>query len=117
IVFGSAVGGGIHFNKVSSSTRPLAPPRPNVHTFHTLPQKYQEWKDNLPDFKWIKDYIPDDEKQRVFKDSLLSLKARLSSEDGLFNQLSKNAQETIEQFREMLKARQSENGNTLVIDL
>lgn len=78
-------------------------------------QKYQEWKDGLPDFKWIKDLIPDPEKQNleIIKDKLGSVRDKLMAEDGFFNALTRNANETIQQFREMLKERQERNQGNL----
>ena len=72
-------------------------------------QKYQEWKDGLPDFKWIKELIPDPEKQKVIKDNLNNARDKLLAEDGFFIALTRNANETIQQFREMLKERQKRN--------
>ena len=76
-------------------------------------QKYQEWKDGLPDFKWIKDLIPDPEKQKVLKDNLDTVRDKLLAENGFFNALTRNANDTIKQFREMLKERQQRNSGNI----
>lgn len=49
--------------------------------------------------------IPDEERQQSMKDNFESLRNRLLAEDGFFDGLTKNASETMSQFREMLKER------------
>ncbi len=49
--------------------------------------------------------IPDEERQQSLKDNFESLRNRLLAEDGFFDGLTKNASETMSQFREMLKER------------
>ncbi|KAJ6219154.1 hypothetical protein RDWZM_004966 [Blomia tropicalis] len=83
IVLGSAISGGIHLNN-----------------------KYKEWKDGLPDMEWIKDFIPDPEKQKLITDNLNIAAKKLFAENGLFDSITKNANKTLEQFQEMLKERQ-----------
>lgn len=69
-------------------------------------QKYKEWKDGLPDMEWIKDFIPDPEKQKLITDNLNIAAKKLFAENGLFDSITKNANKTLEQFQEMLKERQ-----------
>ncbi|KAL1415779.1 hypothetical protein MTO96_028915 [Rhipicephalus appendiculatus] len=62
IVLGSAVAGGAHVSK-----------------------KYEEFKDNLPDFGWIKDALPDRDSLDRFRASLADMKDKLGiPEKGLF---------------------------------
>ena len=69
-------------------------------------QKYQQWKENLPDFSWIKDLIPDETKQNNFKDTLSDLKQKLITENRFLGRLAENTEATIRQFREMLREKQ-----------
>lgn len=68
----------------------------------------------MPDLDWIKDYIPNPEQQQMIRDSIVSMKERLMDDDGIFSFLSKNAHETLEQFRTMLKERENRNEGDLV---
>ncbi|KAH7973480.1 hypothetical protein HPB49_001513 [Dermacentor silvarum] len=62
IVLGSAVAGGAHVSK-----------------------KYEEFRDNLPDFGWIKDVLPDQDSMDRFRASLANMKDKLGiPEKGLF---------------------------------
>ncbi|KAH9392594.1 Dynamin-like 120 kDa protein, mitochondrial [Tyrophagus putrescentiae] len=88
IILGGAVGGGIHMNNVSSV-------KINTKNGRTV----------CPTLKWIRDMIPDEERQQSLKDNFESLRNRLLAEDGFFDGLTKNASETMSQFREMLKER------------
>ncbi|KAI2807404.1 Dynamin-like 120 kDa protein, mitochondrial [Blomia tropicalis] len=90
IVLGSAISGGIHLNN-----------------------KYKEWKDGLPDMEWIKDFIPDPEKQKLITDNLNIAAKKLFAENGLFDSITKNANKTLEQFQEMLKERQKRSEELL----
>uniref|UniRef100_A0A6M2DDH7 Dynamin-like GTPase OPA1, mitochondrial n=1 Tax=Xenopsylla cheopis TaxID=163159 RepID=A0A6M2DDH7_XENCH len=51
IVLGGALGGGV-----------------------TLKKKYEEWKDGLPDMKWLDDVLPDSEQWSGYQKSLIGLK-------------------------------------------
>lgn len=92
IILGSAVGGGLHANN-----------------------KYQQWKENLPDFSWIKDLIPDETKQNNFKDTLSDLKQKLITENRFFDRLAENTEATIRQFREMLREKQQRQQELLFL--
>lgn len=62
IVLGSAVAGGAHVSK-----------------------KYEEFKDNLPDFGWIKDVLPSQDSLDRFRDSLAEMKEKMGiPEKGLW---------------------------------
>ena len=50
--------------------------------------------------------MPDQAKQNQLKDTLLDLKQKLVTENGFFDRLSANTEETIRQFREMIRERQ-----------
>ncbi|XP_052894754.1 dynamin-like 120 kDa protein, mitochondrial isoform X1 [Anopheles moucheti] len=51
LVLGSAIGGGVTLNK-----------------------RYEEWKDGLPDMKWLEEVLPDNEKWAGFTKNLLAVK-------------------------------------------
>ncbi|GBM14638.1 Dynamin-like protein, mitochondrial [Araneus ventricosus] len=55
IILGSAVGGGVQ-----------------------LSRKYDEWKENLPDFSWIADLMPPPEKIDLYRERLLDLKNHIN---------------------------------------
>ncbi|KAK5646864.1 hypothetical protein RI129_005328 [Pyrocoelia pectoralis] len=40
----------------------------------TLQRKYQDWKDGLPDLKWLEDVLPDNDKWQQFRTSLIQLR-------------------------------------------
>lgn len=37
-------------------------------------QKYEEWKNGLPDFKWVDEYLPDTQRWNNFTTSLSSIR-------------------------------------------
>ena len=37
-------------------------------------QKYNDWKDGLPDLKWLDDVMPDNEKWHEWRGSIINLK-------------------------------------------
>lgn len=39
-----------------------------------LYQKYQDWKDGLPDMKWLEDVMPDNDKWHQWRGSLIDFK-------------------------------------------
>ncbi|KRT78589.1 hypothetical protein AMK59_8121 [Oryctes borbonicus] len=51
LILGGAVGGGV-----------------------TLQKKYQDWKDGLPDLKWLEDVMPDNDKWHQWRGSLIDFK-------------------------------------------
>ncbi|GIY77322.1 dynamin-like 120 kDa protein, mitochondrial [Caerostris darwini] len=55
IILGSAVGGGVQLSK-----------------------KYDEWKDQLPDFSWISDIMPPQEKIDAYRETLMGLKNHIN---------------------------------------
>lgn len=38
-----------------------------------FPQKYEEWKDGLPDFKWLEDAMPQGERWSQFSRNLIEV--------------------------------------------
>lgn len=36
-------------------------------------QRYEEWKDGLPDFKWLNDVLPDNEQWNKFSNDLKTI--------------------------------------------
>ncbi|KAF5277806.1 hypothetical protein FQR65_LT03787 [Abscondita terminalis] len=40
----------------------------------TLQKKYQDWKDGLPDLKWLEDVMPDNDKWQNFRTSLIQFR-------------------------------------------
>ncbi|KPM08176.1 dynamin-like protein 120 kDa protein, mitochondrial-like protein [Sarcoptes scabiei] len=93
IILGSAVGGGIHVNN-----------------------KYNEFKDKLPSFDWIKDLIPDPDKQSILRNSLINLKEKIS-EAKILDSLALNAEETIKQFRELLQEKRNKARLIIAIEI
>lgn len=51
LVLGGAIGGGVTMNK-----------------------RYEEWKDGLPDMKWLEEVLPDNERWGQFARNLLAMK-------------------------------------------
>lgn len=43
----------------------------------TLKKSYESWKDNLPDMKWLEDYLPPPEKMEAFRESLVTLQNKV----------------------------------------
>ncbi|XP_076365189.1 opa1 mitochondrial dynamin like GTPase [Tachypleus tridentatus] len=43
-----------------------------------MSRKYEEWKENLPDFSWVKDMLPESEKLDQFRASLIDLKDKVT---------------------------------------
>lgn len=56
LVLGGAITGGVTFNK-----------------------KYEEWKDGLPDFKWLNDVLPDNEQWSSFSKNLKNMQESVSN--------------------------------------
>lgn len=56
LVLGGAITGGMTFNK-----------------------KYEEWKDGLPDFKWLNDVLPDNEQWSSFSKSIKDMSANVGN--------------------------------------
>ncbi|XP_049540268.1 dynamin-like 120 kDa protein, mitochondrial isoform X1 [Anopheles darlingi] len=70
LVLGGAIGGGVTLNK-----------------------RYEEWKDGLPDMKWLEEVLPDNEKWAGFTRNLLAVKDAVKDSieiDPRLKQLSEN---------------------------
>ncbi|XP_052869147.1 dynamin-like 120 kDa protein, mitochondrial isoform X2 [Anopheles cruzii] len=70
LVLGGAIGGGVTLNK-----------------------RYEEWKDGLPDMKWLEEVLPDNEKWAGFTKNLLAVKDAVKDSieiDPRLKQLSEN---------------------------
>lgn len=66
-------------------------------------QKYEEWKDNLPDFSWMSDYLPPREKIDEYRGTLIELKNRINfPEKGWFKQNMSTLATRIENLGEFL---------------
>lgn len=80
IVLGTAVGGGVQLSK-----------------------KYEDWKENLPDFGWMKDVVPSSEKIDEFRASLIELKDSVTlPEKGWFKRSLSTVIDRLELIDEML---------------
>lgn len=45
-----------------------------LYIFNTNLQRYEEWKDGLPDMKWVEELFPDNAQWSQFSRSLVSLR-------------------------------------------
>lgn len=81
IVLGSAVGGGIHAKS-----------------------KYEDWKDSLPDFSWIKDLGPDAKDLDSLGSNFVRLKEKYGSElDGWLNRFSSTTAEKLDLLNQWIE--------------
>lgn len=71
LVLGGAIGGGVSLSKVSrKSSCPLLY---NVQIAIVHVQKYEDWKEGLPDMKWLEDALPQGERWSQFSQNLIEM--------------------------------------------
>ncbi|KAI1301858.1 Mitochondrial dynamin-like protein [Halotydeus destructor] len=80
ILLGSTVGGGVAMSK-----------------------KFEEWKEGLPDFSWMKDVGPSQDSVDKFRSGLLDLRDKFSPENGLLKGVSENINGRLDLFNQWLE--------------
>jgi len=94
LVLGSAVGGG-----------------------YQLTKKFDEWKDGLPDFKWMHDVMPDQRRVDQFNRSLIDLRDKFTSDNSVLSNVSNRIIGGVDTFSQWLEeareARRLEKENFL----
>lgn len=82
LVLGGAIGGGVTLNK-----------------------RYEEWKDGLPDMKWLEEVLPDNEKWGQFTKSLLAVKDSVKDSIEIDPRLKQLSENKINEWREWFDKR------------
>lgn len=82
LVLGGAIGGGMTLNK-----------------------KYEEWKDGLPDMKWLDDLMPDNEQWGQFSKSLVSMKDSVKNSIEIDPRLKQLGEEKLAAWRSWFDSR------------
>ena len=66
-------------------------------------QKFEEWKQNLPDFSWMNEAFPKPESVDKIRISLGEIKDKFSSENGFFKRVSANLDRKVDVFNQWLE--------------
>ena len=66
-------------------------------------QKFEEWKQQLPDFKWINEIMPDEKRIDQFGQRMIDLKDKLTTENKFFSNVSNNFVGSVETFSNWLE--------------
>lgn len=75
-----------------------------------MSQKFEEWKSNLPDFKWMDDVFPNDDRFDQMRLELVRMKEKFSPESGFMRNVSNNLNGKVDVFRQWLEeAREARN--------
>ncbi|KFB35872.1 dynamin [Anopheles sinensis] len=82
LVLGGAIGGGVTLNK-----------------------RYEEWKDGLPDMKWLEEVLPDNEKWANFTKSLLTVKDAVKDSIEIDPRLKQLSEHKINEWRQWFDQR------------
>ncbi|XP_055532232.1 dynamin-like 120 kDa protein, mitochondrial isoform X1 [Wyeomyia smithii] len=82
LILGGAIGGGVTLNK-----------------------RYEEWKDGLPDMKWLDEVLPDNEKWGKFTKSLLAIKDSVKDSIEIDPRLKQLSENKINEWREWFDQR------------
>ncbi|XP_055593264.1 dynamin-like 120 kDa protein, mitochondrial isoform X2 [Uranotaenia lowii] len=82
LVLGGAIGGGVTLNK-----------------------RYEEWKDGLPDMKWLEEVFPDNDKWAKFTSSLLKVKDSVKDSIEIDPRLKQLSENKINEWREWFDRR------------
>ncbi|GFS50699.1 dynamin-like 120 kDa protein, mitochondrial [Trichonephila inaurata madagascariensis] len=89
IILGSAVTGGVQISK-----------------------KYEEWKDQLPDFSWISDMLPPPEKIDSYREALIDLKNRINlPEKGWFKNNIDALASRFDEWKDLLDSENLSDGD------
>lgn len=70
LLLGGAITGGVTLNKVSRVNFVYLENHFVKQLSHISPQRYEEWKDGLPDMKWLEDIFPDNQQWKQFSKDL-----------------------------------------------
>ncbi|XP_058460435.1 dynamin-like 120 kDa protein, mitochondrial isoform X3 [Malaya genurostris] len=82
LVLGGAIGGGVTLNK-----------------------RFEEWKDGLPDMKWLEEVMPDNEKWGQFTKSLLAMKDSVKDSIEIDPRLKQLSEHKINEWRQWFDQR------------
>uniref|UniRef100_A0A3F2YWU8 Dynamin-like GTPase OPA1, mitochondrial n=1 Tax=Anopheles farauti TaxID=69004 RepID=A0A3F2YWU8_9DIPT len=82
LVLGGAIGGGVTLNK-----------------------RYEEWKDGLPDMKWLEEVLPDNEKWAGFTKNLLAVKDAVKDSIEIDPRLKQLSEHKINEWRQWFDQR------------
>uniref|UniRef100_A0A182JQZ4 Dynamin-like GTPase OPA1, mitochondrial n=1 Tax=Anopheles christyi TaxID=43041 RepID=A0A182JQZ4_9DIPT len=82
LVLGSAIGGGVTLNK-----------------------RYEEWKDGLPDMKWLEEVFPDNEKWAGFTKNLLAVKDAVKDSIEIDPRLKQLSEHKLNEWRQWFDQR------------
>ena len=111
LVVGSAVTGGVQLSRVSCIAINLFLRKITVCLF---PQKYEEWKESLPKFKWIEDLKPDQDQLNHIRSKLVEIRDRFSADNGYLSHISDSVNQKIVLFREWIEeAKQQQRQQSL----
>lgn len=72
LLLGGAITGGVTLNKVGQEYCCCIRMNVLLKRIHNF-QRYEEWKDGLPDFKWLNDVLPDNEQWNRFSNDLKTM--------------------------------------------
>ena len=76
-------------------------------------QKYEEWKESLPKFKWIEDITPNSDQMTAFRSKLVEIRDRFSADDGFIAIFSDNMNQKIGLFREWVEEAKQQRQRSL----
>ncbi|XP_055382335.1 dynamin-like 120 kDa protein, mitochondrial [Condylostylus longicornis] len=71
----------------------------------TLNKKYEEWKDGLPDLKWVEDIMPDNKQWVAFSRGLVSIRDGVAEALTIDPELKKLSEEKISEWRAWFDSR------------
>lgn len=68
-------------------------------------QRYEEWKDGLPDMKWLEDIFPDNQQWKQFSRNLASVTKSVSESIELDPRLKQLGEERVAEWRKWFDSR------------
>ena len=75
-----------------------------------MSQKFEEWKSSLPDFKWMDDVFPKDDRFDQMRLELVKMKEKFAPESGFMRNVSNTLNGKVDVFRQWLEeAREAKN--------